>query len=359
MTTIFDRKVEAVRNVLMQNSIEGLLFTLQKNVSWLTGARSFINSASEKSIAAILVTSDKVILIVNNIESNRMIEEEIQGTIDIVETFPWYEPEKSTNIIQKYTDLLAMKVDLELENELLQLRLTVLEEEKDSLFLLGRQTAEAIEQTAFNLAIGDSEFEVASYLARECLKREIEPIVNLVAADDRIYQRRHPLPTSKKLQQYALLVVCGRRKGVFVSVSRLVHFGKLSYELIDLHRSVATIDAKMIAATTSGVHSQELFNVMQDAYQTEGYPDEWKFHHQGGLSGYHSREQLLLPSDPSFEVKTSQVYAWNPSLAGVKSEDTIFIEGSSPTIISYTGQFPMIEVNLGNQLWKRPAILVR
>jgi antitoxin VapB len=57
---------------------------------------------------------------------------------------------------------------------------------------------------------GMSEFEIAGLLSQAVESRGVQTIVNLIATDERIFSFRHPLPTSKKLQHYAMLIVCGR-----------------------------------------------------------------------------------------------------------------------------------------------------
>ena len=56
-------------------------------------------------------------------------------------------------------------------------------------------------------------------------------VVNLIATDERIFNFRHPLPTHKRLERYAMLVLCGRQRGLVCSITRLVHFGRLPDDL--------------------------------------------------------------------------------------------------------------------------------
>ena len=53
----------------------------------------------------------------------------------------------------------------------------------------------------------------------------------LIATDERIFNFRHPLPTAKKLERYAMLILCGRQHGLVCSITRLVHFGHLPEEI--------------------------------------------------------------------------------------------------------------------------------
>lgn len=57
-------------------------------------------------------------------------------------------------------------------------------------------------------------------LAYDKRRRVRQAIVNLIATDERIYNYRHPLPTDKKLDKYAMVVLCGRKQGAGLPVTR-------------------------------------------------------------------------------------------------------------------------------------------
>ncbi|UFT98760.1 M24 family metallopeptidase [Radiobacillus kanasensis] len=354
-----NRIITSIRDLLHKRKVDGVIFHKQANISWLIGGRSHINIAMESSVMSVIVTVNETVVVTSNIEKNRLLEEEIQIQVDRVETFPWFDPLKKEELIRKCTSGFLVKDEAELEEELKQLRTIHSANDKLSLEKLAQDTASAIEQTMFEIKKGDSEYDISAKLASNCLEREVESIVNLVAVDERALKWRHPLPTSKRIDNYVLVGLCGRRNGRIVSVSRLMHFGPVSQELQDRHKAVVTVDATLIHHTYPGKSYHELFNVMMDAYENVGYPDEWKHHHQGGLTGYATREQLLLKDDLSHVVEQGQIYAWNPSIAGVKSEDTILARPDGAEIISSTGQYPTVEVQIGNRTMKRPDILVR
>ena len=114
----------------------------------------------------------------------------------------------------------------------------------------------------------------------------------------------------------------------------------------------------MISHTRPGIKYAELFEVMCNAYQSSGYGGEWHHHHQGGLSGYNTREVLLYPSN-NLEVGIHQVFAWNPSIAGVKSEDTILVREGKTEILTYTGDYTYHSFECNGQSILRPAIFIR
>ncbi|MFC4597567.1 M24 family metallopeptidase [Cohnella hongkongensis] len=358
----FDKRLGEIRSALQSMKVEALRLTLQKNVSWLIGGRSHVNSASEPACCQFLITSDKCVLISNNIENRRLIEEEIgfaQGGITDNEMWSWFDPSELGAIVARHAPAGGrLLLDSEAEGDLLGLRTKLDGEDSQEARAIGRLTAEAISQAAFDVARGDSEFKIAGKLAYRCLERGLEPIVNLVAVDERIYERRHPLPTDKCVGEYAMLIVCTRKNGIVLSATRLVRFGPAPDELKRRHRAVAEIDARLIDATRPGVKLADLFRQMQAFYREAGFPEEYRHHHQGGLVGYNSREKIMTKAE-SLVVEAGQMYAWNPSVAGAKSEDTIFVEQAGNELLTSSGDFPSISVKAGGRVWERPDILIR
>ena len=79
-------------------------------------------------------------------------------------------------------------------------------------------------------------------------------------------------------------------------------------------------------------------------------------HHQGGPASYAPRDYLVTP-DSAEIVAENQVYAWNPSIAGVKSEDTILIGSAGNEVLTSIAGWPTYEVEMDGRSVYRPAIL--
>jgi antitoxin VapB len=184
----------------------------------------------------------------------------------------------------------------------------------------------------------------------------VQAIVNLVAADERILEFRHPLPTAKTLTRHAMLVLCGRRDGLVCSITRLLYFGRLDDDLRRKHDAVVRVDAAMISATRPGVSLGEVFRVAVTAYAENGWPDEWRNHHQGGPAGYEPREWVATPHSTEV-VHAGQAFAWNPSIAGTKSEDTVLVGPAGNDVITVIPGWPTIGVSVDGGRVERAAIL--
>jgi Xaa-Pro aminopeptidase len=190
---------------------------------------------------------------------------------------------------------------------------------------------------------GMTEMEIAALLGVEAQKRGVQPVVNLIATDERIYRYRHPLPTEKKLDKYALLVLSGRKYGLVCSISRLAHFGPLPADLQQRVDAAAQANAAFIAYSQPGALISDVFQQGQAAYAAGGFPDEWQFHHQGGAVGYEPHEYLGKP-DAQDVISSGQAFAWNPTVAGAKMEDTILVGTQENELITAIPGWPVKEV---------------
>ncbi len=154
-----------------------------------------------------------------------------------------------------------------------------------------------------------------------------------------------------------MLVLCGRKWGLVCSVTRLVHFGRLPDDLRREAEACARVDATFIAATRPGRSLGEIFKRATDTYAETGFANEWHLHHQGGPAGYEPREYLGTPNSNDV-VALGQAYAWNPSITGYKSEDTILVGESGNKVLTTTSGLPTLSVTLADgQTIARPAIL--
>jgi len=122
---------------------------------------------------------------------------------------------------------------------------------------------------------------------------------------------------------------------------------------------VAYVDAVFILETRPGKTMAEIFTAGVKAYRDSGFPEEWRRHHQGGPTGYAGRYFKATLTEKR-KALAGSAFAWNPSIWGTKSEDTILITGGKePEVISATPGWPMVEVVYKGRKVSRPAILIR
>ncbi|MBE7559132.1 M24 family metallopeptidase [bacterium] len=242
--------------------------------------------------------------------------------------------------------------------EIAPLRYSLLPSEVERYQSAGRDAEEAVRSVALTVSRGQSENQVAQALMAAAQERGLWVVVCLVAADERIALYRHPLPTDRRIERIAMLVLGAERHGLYVSLSRLVSFGPLSGELKARHLAVCRVDAAFNHGTVGGRTWGDVFREGMAAYAREGLPDEWKLHHQGGPAGYQPREFKVTPAETR-RVVENQPAAWNPSITGTKCEDTMLVQTGGNVFLTAARDWPMLCVEAGGKEYLRPDILIR
>lgn len=331
--------------LIQTHNADAVLLRRVSSFAWATGgAASYVNTATTEGAASLVITRDKKYIATNNIEAPRLEREEglaEQGWEFVVS--PWETPLKGLNeLLMGKTVLSDVPFPLpsgqvgsakDISAEIARLRARLTPEEGQRFRELGADCAAAMTAAAETIQPGMSEYELAALLGAETQRRGIQPIVNLVATDGRVF--RHPLPTAKKLERFALLVLSGRRRGLVCSISRMVHFGPVPAELERKIQAAARVNAAFIAHSRPGASLGDLLEIGKSAYAESGYPDEWRHHHQGGVTGYEPREYIAT-SGGTDVLAPGQALAWNPTVSGAKMEDTILLGETANEIITPT-----------------------
>ncbi|MBI5031432.1 MAG: aminopeptidase P family protein [Chloroflexi bacterium] len=356
----FEIKQQRMRGLMAKNNIDALLLQRVSSFAWATcGAASYVNTAVSFTGTVLLITPTRRYLIANNIETPRLErEEQLAAQGWEFQTRRWDEPSALSELTRGLrigTDL-PHPTALDVSDNVARLRAQLTPEEGERLRVLGRLSADAMNAAIHAVKPGQTEFEIAARLGKEVQVRGAQPIVNLIATDERVFNFRHPLPTAKKLGRYAMLVLGARKWGVTCSMTRLVHFGKISDELRRKADAVARVDATFIAHTRPGKTLGEIFSAATVAYSNTGFADEWHLHHQGGAVGYEPREYLGSPTCVD-RVSVGQAFAWNPSIRGTKSEDTILVGESGNEIVTAISNWPTVSIPINGHLISRPTVL--
>jgi Xaa-Pro aminopeptidase len=360
----FSVKRRRIAGLIEARGLDGLLLGRSASWSWATcGREANVATNSEAAVAALLFTPRRDYLLADRIEMPRILAEEF-GTLPFEPVeYPWHEPDRRSALVAELAGgSVGADIGLAgaqpLAGEAAALRFDLTPEEQARFRALGELTGAAVEAAARAIAPGISEMAIAGRLAAETFGRDAVPVVTLIATDERIHRFRHPPPTVKRLERYAMLVLCARKHGLIASATRLVHFGAPPDETRRRARACARVDAAVLAATRPGTTIGAVFARLAAAYAAEGFAEEWRDHHQGGLAGYENREIVATPW-VDVPVRAGQAYAWNPSIAGAKSEDTILVGEDGFEVLTATGDWPQYEVEVEGRVVMRPAILER
>ncbi len=361
-------KRQLIRARMAELGVDGVVVSGQAAFSWYTGGgENRVVTASEEGNASIVATPSQDYIVTNNIEGPRVSAEAVpaQSGFMILET-PWYQ---EGLVAEKIAELGAGKNFVAdggpwglppLPEGIIELSYTLLEPEIERYRDVGREASFATEGACHRAEPGMTEEEVAAVVAEETYARGLVPTVILVASDERIENFRHPLPTEKRIDNSLMVVLCARRHGLIANLTRMVYFGRtLPPELANKHRAVQQVDAALILSTREGAVVEDIFEHGLTSYDANGFRDEWQNHHQGGPTGYQGRSYKARRGEKR-TVMAPQAYAWNPSIAGTKSEDTVLTvpRGGVPELLTPPLDWPVREVEWGGDTIPRAEIML-
>lgn len=303
------------------------------DVRWLLCGRGRPVSAGA-SPYTVVVDEDRAQVLYQDIEAARVAAEERWEELGYEPVaYPWFEPAP--------VDLPPPQSDLS------PLRRSLGPEELDRYRRAGFDAAAAFVEALDALRPELWELSAAGELTGPFVARGFTTPVVLVGGERRAPVYRHPLPTRERLGRFALLVVSAEREGLHVSLTRVVSFGEPPPELERLVQAAAEVDAAVLTASRPGATLGELFDVLARAYEEQGFPEEWRRHHQGGLTGYRGREVFAVPGNPT-PLPEACAVAWNPSVTGGgKSEDTALVTSAGIEVLTRTPDLPELETAAG------------
>ncbi len=364
----FDTKLRQIRDVLAEKKLAGVAFSTQALFAWASaGGDNHVVLASDGGVATLLVTPDRVTVLANNIEIERLRIEEFDGLDQSgIEfwTCPWHGESCVETELQRRMGAHAWASDsggapVRVGEDFLKLTYALTETEIERYRKLGKDCSIAMEEALGDVRPGCTEQRIGGLICQRLCDHGVRPHVILIATDERAFQFRHPIPKGKKLRKHLMAVLCGKRHGLITSLTRMVYFGKkLPGELRRKHDAVCAVDVAFNHATVPADSVSEVFAEGVAEYERQGFADEWKLHHQGGPAGYQGRSYIGKPSERR-PVLLNQAFAWNPSITGTKSEDTILTTSAGIEFLSSpTRAWPAKAIKLGGKTYRRADFLL-
>ncbi|RHY49727.1 hypothetical protein DYB38_009600 [Aphanomyces astaci] len=320
----FVLKVEQVyepkRGLLVKLNADAGVLSLAHNFAWITGGgRNHIFQATE--VGSIYIDATRVVLITNNIEGHRLQLEELSGLdLEVLRHSQLFVQAVATSIANGSS--VQFDTDGSFDNALAPLRQALTPLDIRRFRQLGHDCSSILSHVSrTHVRPGLTEWAIGAAISQACVGRGIDVVVLLVAADDRVDAIRHPLPTTNVLRHKAMLVLCGGRGGLIASLTRMVYFSqdtRIPDDLRKRHDAVTFVDAAALAATAA---------------------------------------PLATSGDDG--IAPNQAFAWNPSIAGTKSEDTVLLVegGGRIEVLTADGDWPQVRHTMGGITYSRPDVL--
>lgn len=331
-------KTERLTQMLAESGLDAIILNAQHNFAWITcGASNGVDLSRENGVASVMVTRDgKRYVLASVIEIERMLDEEVSEDDFEPIDFSWQgEKADPASVLDKVravvstgaaiaSDIAMFPGTPAIESQIAPCRYSLTATERDRFRRLGRDANGAMTRCIGSISPGETEAAIAEKLRHELANDGIVSVVTLVAADERIARYRHPVPTQKLFESTLLLVTCAKRSGLIASLSRMVSVGKPDASLKARTEAAEAVFASLADATRPGTTGSMLYRTAADAYAAAGFADEINRHHQGGAAGYRTRDWLAHPASRE-TVQMHQAFAWNPTIAGTKVEETFMV----------------------------------
>ena len=309
---------------LEERDLDAVWFARPASFAWLTGGDNVITASAPVGVAA-AGYDGSVRVVTDTIEAERLREEELPPDVP-VESYPWHATSLAEAVAAASPEPAAADFPVPGMGEVdpSRLRQPLAESDVSAYRRLGEAAARAVEAACAEATPTDTERDVAGAVRRRLEASGIRSPVLLVGGEERALRYRHFTPTDAALGGYALVSVTAERGGLHASLTRTVAFDPPDW-LRERREAAARVETAALLATREvgrrGGTAAEVFAEVQAAYEAVGHPGEWRRHHQGGAAGFAGREWIATPESDA-DVVLPMAYAWNPTIAGAKSENT-------------------------------------
>jgi Xaa-Pro aminopeptidase len=355
-------KLKRLRTLMQDRKFSAIYIKRQDNFAWLScGGRNYVG-IGDMGNCGLLVTADSHCAITNNIEAPRLAgEERLEELGFVIHAGTWYDNDFEAETIKKLAGAapgfdFASPLGVSAAEEIKELRFSLTESELDRYRETGFLASLSLEETAASIRPGENEFEILGRLSESLATRGVVFYSGMCAADERISRYRHPIATGKRVKERVQLGGNFGRFGLIVCLTRYVNFTPVSAELRSRMRLNQEIDLVFMKNSIPGKSYQHPFLAGKEAYAERGFEIEFDKHHQGGPIGYTPRDYRIDFSHKG-TIRENQGFCWNPSITGIKSEDTIIAKGEGFEFITKPIIFPRVEIDFDGKTYTRADIL--
>lgn len=302
--------------------------------AWATaGGDASVLLAADCGVAEVLVTRDEAVILTDVIEAERLRLEQVPPGFTF-HVAPWAETElRETYVLGAAHGGSVLSDRPRLNNghdeqplpaSLRLRRMVLLPSEQERYRALGLDAALAMSETLRAARPDWMEYDLAAAGSQALWRRGIQPALVLAAGARRGRAYRHPVPTAEPLGSRAMLVFCARRFGLVANLSRAIAFGPLTDDERNAQADLLQVEATGLDAVRPGQSLAAVYHALEAAYRHVNRADAIFEHHQGGITGYQAREIVASPSTAT-GIETGMAFAFNPSFAGMKVEDTFLL----------------------------------
>jgi Xaa-Pro aminopeptidase len=340
-----EKKLAVMRDCLRQSGAAILRLRGTDWFAWATaGGSNTVLLAAETGVAEIAVTAAHAYVLTDEIEAQRLQDEEVPPGYEW-QVSPWADAGVRNRFVAELAAGRPVLSDRPvageqaLPPEFIRQRYCLMDSEIARYREIGLLAAQAMTEVMSAAQPGWTEFELAGAGAEALWARGLHPTLTLVANERRLPIYRHATPTRERLGKRAMLVFCARGYGLYANLTRFVHFSGAAPQ--PAFQALLEIEAAGLAACRPGVPLSDVYATLDLAYRQHGFDDGIRRHHQGGICGYLSREIVATPATTE-PLAARMAIAFNPSLPGIKLEDTFLIHEDGLENLTFDPAWPSV-----------------
>lgn len=358
-----DGKQARVAELLQEIECDGLLVLEPENFAWLTSGGNPRSSFHLEEQPALFFTTDQRWVLANNVDSQRLFDEEVNGLGFQVHEWPWQKGRKK--FLENFCAGKQLACDREISGlklvaeYLRQHRRALTAYEQVGYRVLGQIAVHALEATGRAMTPNDlSEQEIAGQISHRLWHRGAELVAVSVLADGRSEFYRQAGATPARVHRSCLLTLTAHKFGLCVTASRALSFGPPA-ETFDREQDAACkISATYIASTWPDALPRQILATGRRVYQLTGYEHEWRLSPQGQVTGRASVELAVTPQTEEL-FRQGWAVTWRASVGQAVSCDTFLITDQGPESITPAESWPQKRIRVQGGEFLRPFILQR
>ncbi|NOX53953.1 MAG: M24 family metallopeptidase [Planctomycetes bacterium] len=362
-----ERKHQAVTGLLATRQLDALLIQRPSNFAWFTAGGDCTRGCGDAT-AALFITPHARVLVCGNADTGRLFERELPGLGFQLKERPWYEPRhvliEDLCRGRRVASDTGVRGTTDVSSQLAALRLPLSDRECNRLRELGRILVHALEATARNLQLGQTEAEIAGELAHRLIRRSARPERIQVWGDGIGRRYRHWSYAETSIDQWCVLSAIARRDGICVGAARTVCFGEPPQEILGFYQRALLVHATGMFFSKVGWELGETWARVERIYEKFDVAEEWRLADQADVIGYEISEAAVVP-DSRFRLAAEMPVYWHPTVGPCLVADTILV-GSPRTkshkgfeILTPPGRWPTVKVEVKGVPIVCPAILTR
>src|SRR5450432_3690380 len=281
-----EAKLALVQGLLERRGLTAVVLNGSGPVAWLTGGvTNRIEPGSPASPLWLVVTSAGAAALTTNVERQRLEVESGLAALDIdLYEVPWYEPGALERLAEELAGVPRAQIGglgVDVDDDLVELRLTLSPGETERLSALAVDAARALEIALREWAPGERDFAVQARVAEQLERAGAFGACLIVGGDERVERFRHPLATGEQMQRLVMAVVVAERYGLHAAATRFACAGGLGDGVRRSRRVALAVEEDTLAACEPGATYGDVLGTLDRAYADAGHPGAWAGHYQG------------------------------------------------------------------------------